>query len=328
MNQIFDKESFPGNMPIRVLRHNIVAHFKTLKKPIISSIKESTSKGKIEGGICIIVQKEALKTPKADFEKKTIILHENFIAYLWALSYSLVTIFEKSVQIPFNQGKISEVLQFNTEELKQANALFNWAITLNTKYSDWDLNLPNPEKTLNEKAAEKAGWINSIFLDALTYIILHEMAHLINGHKNVIIDIIKTPSESLSEKQITTFIELEKEADCFAFENIIEGKSGHQKFTCGVSIVLSHIISLFHLKKPKSIKQLKHPDLDNRILNSINKLELENEEQKEYIWGFSYICSILFFGIHEINREASLKSSSFKELFFSLLEKFDEIKKE
>ena len=325
----FTKSTHPGNFPVRVLRHNITNHFEEVANSKSSGlIYEAVRDKKVQAGIEVKIEKRPLKTPYADCNNYKICLQENFIGFIWAMCYSLFVIYEEGVQKRIITGQFDGFINFNTDLLKRAKQLFDWAISLKVQYSDWDLTLPNPESHKNEMEKWYAGKANGIFQDLIIYDLFHEFAHLVNNHCDVLSDILGKKTHELTEEQITRCIEIESEADNYAFESIVEELDSEKyKLHKGMAIILSHCTSLFVIMNPKSVKQLTHPDIDNRILNSITRLGLTDVYSSDYLWYLGALCCKLFFNLHKIDADIT-PSGTTKDLFFRYLEVFDKIKKE
>ncbi len=322
----FSQETHPGNMPIRVLQYNITSHFETIRDDILNMHKENIDKGKVKAGISYIIFDDKIITPKAKLDSKEIIIQENFLSYIWAIAYSLFVIYENAIQKKMIEGKWKGILELDTPLLQNAIKLFNWAINLKDNNSIWPVSLPNPENPNNE---EEKWWIekvNGIFLDSVTYILFHEYAHLTNNHIDFIYRVREMQYYELSENEKATFKEIENEADIFAVETIIKNYDSEKyKLHKGIAIVIANISLLFLLRTPKEIKQPKHPDVDIRIFNALNRIGIDEKKSTDYLWYFACISCKIFFDIHKI--PVVLKQSeTVQDLFYQYLEVFDNIK--
>lgn len=105
METTFSQESFPGNHPVRVLRHNIIKNFETVRDGSLARISKAVQQMKVKPGIKICISKESLRTPFVECDKKTIHIDENYLAYLWAMCYSLFVIYEEGVQKRIVSGR-------------------------------------------------------------------------------------------------------------------------------------------------------------------------------------------------------------------------------
>jgi hypothetical protein len=311
-----------------VLRHNITSHFEKVRDNTFKQVFEGVAQSKLKPGIQVTIQEQPLRTPFADCNARTIHLDENYIAYLWAMSYSLFVTYEEGVKKRIISEHFTGIINYDTDLLKRAKLLFDWAVSLKDTFSKWDLNLPNPEHHNNDTERWYAEKVNGIFQDIVIYDLFHEFAHLFNDHCNALTGIFGKKTYALTEEDITLCKQIETEADNYAFDSIVETSDSEQyKLHKGVAIILAHCTSLFVLKNPNSVKQSIHPDIDNRILNSITRLNLKDYSSADYIWYFGALCCKFFFDKHSIATDASPADTT-KDLFFRYLDKFDEIKKE
>lgn len=327
MTQKFTSSTHPGNFPVRILRHNIIDHFEGVRDNTFNKVFEGVSQGKVRPGIIVKIEQNTLTTPFADCDNGAINLQENFIGYLWAMCYSIFVIYEEGVQKRMLSGQFSGDIEFDTDLLKRAKALFEWAISLKDNYSNWDLTLPNPEQHKNRTEEWYAGIVNGIFLDAIIYDVFHEFSHLVNNHCHALSDILRKSSSELTEEDVTLYKQIETEADNYAFDSIIE-ESDDEKYKLhkGLAIILAHCSNLFVVRNPKLVKQPTHPDIDSRILNSIERINLKDLKSSDYVWYLGAMSCKFFFDHHKINTDIS-PSDTTKDLFFRYLENFDEIKK-
>lgn len=327
METIYKEESFPGNHPVRVLKNNIIDNFETVRDGSLARISKAVHQMKVKPGIKICISKEPLRTPFVECDEKTIHIDENYLAYLWAMCYSLFVIYEEGVQKRIVSGRSMGFIHYNNSLLRNAKNLFEWTLTLKEQYSDWDLSLPNPERHNDNTEKWYAEKVNGIFIDVVTYWLYHEFAHLVNDHCSALQNILRKKPEELSDSELAYLKQVESEADTYAFDSIIAISDSEQyKLHKGLALVLAHCSNLFAVKEPTSVKQFKHPDLDNRILSSIENLNLQDNSSADYIWYLGAVCCYLFFEYHSITIPTQPIVNSAQELFFKLLKIFDEIK--
>ena len=320
----FTQSTHPGNMPIRVLQCNVIYNFENVRSGALEKHKEWIKSGKLQPGIIWLIEKEKVISPYADCRSKEIALQEVFLAYIWAITYSLVVVYEETIQKKMIAGQWKGEVEFDTPLLKDAVKLFNWALSLTDKYSDWDKDLPNPEshKTAEEKFyAEK---VNGIFLDIIVFVLFHECCHLVNGHCEFINKIGNKDVNQLSQKEKQNYKALENEADIFAIESLIASTDHSQwKRLKGLAILLANISLLFIIKNPQHHKSLTHPDIDTRIHNFLEYLG-HDLPSYDYLWYLACFACKIFFGFHHIpvNNEAANTSI---DLFYRYLSVFDKI---
>lgn len=321
----FSQSTHPGNMPIRVLQNNVIHHFENVRDDALEKHKRWVNSGKLQPGIKWLIGRERAISPYANCASKEIVIQEVFLAYIWAMTYSLVVIYEEAIQTKMMAGQWNGNVELNTPLLQNAERLFNWALTLTDKYSDWNKNLPNPEThgTVEEKYyAEK---VNGIFLDAIVFILFHECCHLVNDHCELINKAGKKAVNQLTQSEKQNYKALENEADVFAIESLIASTDNNQgKLVKGLSIVLANISLLFIVKNPKHLKSTTHPDIDTRLHNFLEYLG-QDLPSFDYLWYLACFACRIFFGFHQVPVKSEPATTSI-ELFYRYLSIFDSIK--
>lgn len=321
----FSQSTHPGNLPVRVLQNNVIHHFENVRDDALEKHKEWVNSGKIQPGIKWLIEKEKVDSPYADCSSKEIAIQEVFLAYTWAITYSLVVIYEEAIQKKMIAGQWTGAVELNTPLLQNAEKLFNWALSLTDKYSDWDKNLPNPEIYKNEEEKFYGEKINGIFLDIVVYILFHECCHLVNGHCDFIQAVGSKDSGQLSLVEKEEYKALENEADLFAVESLITSTDNNQyKLVKGLSIVLANISLLFIVKHPQHLKSVTHPDIDTRLHNFLEYLG-QDLPSFDYLWYLACFACRIFFGFHHIPVKNEPADTSI-ELFYRYLAVFDNIK--
>src|SRR5690554_3843428 len=122
-------------MPIRSLRHNIPFNFETSIEGNRDVLREYVESGLMQNGILIDTEKSIIKFPFANFENRTINLHESFMSYLWGLSFSLIHWTDEYCQELLN-GTHDGKLRFNNPIRIISRDLFLWSVSLRNEYSD------------------------------------------------------------------------------------------------------------------------------------------------------------------------------------------------
>jgi hypothetical protein len=321
----FSQTSHPGNMPIRVLQNNVIHHFENVRDGALERHKQWVASGKIRPGLKWLIQKERVATPYADCDTKEIVIQEVFLAYIWAIAYSMFVIYEEAIQKKMINDQWKGNVELDTALLRDAEKLLNWALTLTNRYIDWDMSLPNPEthKSIEEKFYTEK--VNGIFLDMIVFILFHECCHLVNDHCKHFFGVCSKVLKQLSQSQIQNYKALENEADIFAIESLISSTDTNQwKLVKGLSIVLANISLLFIVKNPKRIKSATHPDIDTRLHNFLEYLD-QDLPNFDYLWYLACFASRIFFRFHRIPVKNDPANTSI-DLFYRYLSIFDNIK--
>lgn len=321
----YSKDTHPGDMPIRVLRYNLVHNIENIRPDILNQYKEWVTSGKLNPEIKWLIDNQEVKPPHVDLIKKQINLQETYLSFIWALTYSLFVIYEEGIQKKMINKHWEGNIVLDTPLLQNAEKLFNWAITLIDHYSKWSHNLPNPELQRNEEEKFFVEKVNGIFLDVVTFIFFHECSHLVNNHYEVIKKYGNKKPHELLVNELEEYKEIEKEADLFALETIIRDYDTDRfKIVKGLAVVLAYISNFFIIIHPKSIKQCLHPDLDTRLHNALEYLG-QDLHKYDYIWYLACFACRTFFGIHKITVEF-MESNDSIDLFYRYLRIFDDLK--
>ncbi|MEE9338564.1 MAG: phage exclusion protein Lit family protein [Methylococcaceae bacterium] len=309
--------------PITVLWGNIIHTFENVDASSLKMHQEATASGKLSKSIAYDNRKEKVRTPYADLKTREINLQETYLSHLWAFIYSVFVMYEEGVQKPLINNTFDGSLKFENPLLQRAKILFDWAISLTNEYSEWDEKLPNPRTHNSNEEKFYAEKVNAIFQSAVSYLMFHEFAHLTLNHESFFIGI---NMKAMSEAELAEKIQMENEADQYAFNMLIKDQDDeNQKWVKGLSVLFVMCSALLITSKAQSVKQNTHPDLDNRILSVLQSLNLKTEEAQFYCW---YLCgfAIRFFLLkHGIDIPANEYETA-QDAFFSYLDRLDDIK--
>ena len=309
--------------PITVLWGNIVHAFENADESALELHTEATKCGKLANSIAYDNGKDKVRTPFADLKSKEINLQETYLSHLWSFIYSVFVMYEEGIQKPLINNCFDGALRFETTILQRAKLLFDWSISLTSEYSEWNEKLPNPRTHSSEREQFYAEKVNAIFQDSVAYLMFHEFAHLTQGHDSFFLGV---NLGELSEEDLAERIQMENEADQYAFSMLVKDTDDEKKrWVKGLSILFVMCSALLVTTHANSIKQTTHPDLDNRLLNILLKLNLNTDEAQFYCW---YLCSfaIRFYLMkHDIELAAGEYETA-QEAFFSYLEELDNVK--
>ncbi len=309
--------------PITVLWGNIVHAFENVDESALELHKKATKCGKLAKAIAYDNGKEKVRTPFANLKTREINLQETYLSHLWSFIYSVFVMYEEGIQKRLINNCFDGALRFETPLLQRAKLLFDWSISLTAEYSDWDEQLPNPRTHNNEREQFYAEKVNAIFQDAVAYLMFHEFAHLTQGHESFFLGV---SLDGLSEEDLAERVQMENEADQYAFSMLVKDTDDEkQRWVKGLSILFVMCSALLITPRANSIKQETHPDLDNRLLNILLKLNLETEEAQFYCW---YLCgfAIRFYLIKHDIQMAAGEYETAQEAFFSYLEELENVK--
>ena len=243
---------------------------------------------------------------------KIITIQETFLSYLWCISYSLLFLYDKWIHEP----KVNPNYQV-TEELKlkitNAQKLFDYGLSLLDNYSPWDKeNLPNPEfyDALADDYIEKA---NGVYINAVNFILLHELAHVSLGHVDQDIQ-NQENGKNTSEDEI---LKGEFDADQFAFERMLKSPeylTNEKTVAAGIAAGL-----LSFLFFSSNMRGGDHPDPDDRLKIALNKLNLQDEDN---LWGISCLAFKLWSNKNNVQLNWPPIVDTYHDLFTMTIEVF------
>ncbi len=321
----YPRETFPGNMPIRVLRNNILSSFQSFGKDSMNRHKEWVEKGLINPAIVFLLGKDRVRTPYVRSNSRKIVVQDTFLSYLWVITYFFIILNEEGFQPRLSGKTFDGKIRFDSPILKDAALLFNWAVSLANEYSDWRYDLPNPEIIKKGTTEYYILKINALFLDALNFILLHECCHLVNGHFELVKEINKKQHIDIAENDLLILKELENDADNFAINSLFtDANNNEKKLIKGLAVMLANVSLLFLIKNPQSVSCRNHPDIDTRISNCLEYLG-KDIKSFDYIWQIACFASMIFFRFHNISVDNAPAETSI-DLFKRYLDVFDEIK--
>jgi len=213
------------------------------------------------------------------------------------------------------------VMDSKDAEVKELDQLFDWAFSLKRQNSndEWPECLPNPSMSnYNIRVA------NVIFIDAISYIMFHEVAHIVNGHWDSYKEISHKSKNGdvLNEQEKALCVQLEQEADTFASECMISSIDHEEtRYHKQLGIIMAGLSSMFALKAKTRLTSLTHPSLHVRIFNSRERTSFSegNEFHLDRVMnvGLSMFCKL-----HGIQYEDQNFGSfdSLLDYFFNLLD--------
>jgi len=215
-------------------------------------------------------------TPYVDSATGEISIHETFLSYVWGLSYAFLVIFDEQIHGP-QIAKVPEHGKPLGHFVARAYSVLNYALSLLTDFQPWPEGLPNPEDYEDEDEFYVLR-ANAIYLAAVDFILCHELAHIACGH-------LRRLQNAFKQSQHITFHErrkLEQEADQWAFICVQKGIRGERTTTTVGFGAIAGLGSLLFLQPELTSRT--HPDKDDRILNVLNGLSLD---EKDSLWGIA-----------------------------------------
>lgn len=223
-------------------------------------------------------------TPHVNLELKTVRINNFFMAYLWCLTYSLVVCTESIMMHALENGGNREDYEWDgrlpdNTIFADAEKMFGIAMGFIQNHNLWTEKDPNPsyEKNPSLRDIEDTSWwcrkVNSVFIDSVVMLLIHEITHLEKQHKPY--------SQRLTQEESIESINQEREADeagidyCETYGLNASLKDPNVKYLPAILPFLAMIFLPNALKAQKT-----HPDVDfrlNQVLCKYNDLYLNKE---------------------------------------------------
>lgn len=274
-----------GNQPVRMLEQNILDWFERKYPEFRSELEQIGAASGAPISIKYYCDEAPIFNPNGDIlmpyvtiENGQICLHETFLSYVWALSYSIMVIFDegshgpKTEKQPSHGKPVGHFLQYGYDVLE-------YGLSLVKNYKPWPTDLPNPDpnwyKGEDNYFPTRA---NAIYVAAVDFILCHEIAHVTCGHLKKMAE-AQLKGEYLPKYEIK---EGEIEADAWALERVIRGIDPERtKTTVGFGAVAGLASILF---LGTDLTSSDHPDTDNRIRAVLEGL---GGEKIDNLWGIA-----------------------------------------
>lgn len=247
---------------------------------------------------------------KTTDNKNYISIGVGYCQYLWAVGLYLTYYFDNYIQPRNNGNKIDideQEKEFVVSTFKNAIDMVN-SNTYNTNIF-W--NTPNILE--NDGFEKNIGIANGLYCGAIAFIIAHEVSHHYLGHlENDEYD------ENVLKKE-------EIDADNLAINFLLNYKEWKDNFRVGICSVFASLL-LINSESVNGDKS--HPDLDCRIKNFIEELDLA---ESDIIWG--YMGCAIYLWLHNYTNykgdgesESCVHLLTYKEFFYYYLNKLTEYK--
>lgn len=286
-----------GNMPIRALQTGMASHIEKCRGISNESLSKLISNKTISNRILLTFEKEQLKTPVAYIRTKEVAFHEAFLSYIWVFCYTFLVILESSVKQKETVGKF-KILNQNTPIVSRAIDLLHWAISLKDGYSEWPIELANPESYL-ESESHFVTRANVHFFEVISFFFYHEYSHLTLNHLTTIESLKKKNKKREIER--IELITLENEADANAVRLLL-GSEPTELHTSRIaySSILAICSTLFLKENPRHLVSSSHPDHDSRIVNMYQRFQLQSIGQQASLQSLISISFATFASFNEV----------------------------
>lgn len=323
----YNSKIHKGKMPVRVLHWMNLFLFENSNQKFNKDLENALLSGKISKTIFLDDSDHPIIKPYIRCDSRNIVINETFLSYLWCVCHTVYTLYIQTIDYPSLNKQEGRVRYPISEDIIQkAKDLFSYAKSLILVHDEWNKELlPNPEKYL----AEERTFIeqpNMFYNEAVKFILCHEFIHA-----------AKHLDELDKGIDISHYLDFEKEADSEAIKilkteplinNEVLKKLGfpeiplppHGEFITQIGVIMA-ILSMFYFKATTD-GGVKHPDVEDRLLEAIDLLEIEDTS---HCWGILIVGLTLW--IEQFNLGLNINYDlSYKEAFYNLIEQIKKLK--
>jgi len=273
-----------GTQPVRVLDYTVLAWFES-KYPDFRSELDDIGKQfgfsrhikYLCGEVPILGGQEGTLIPYVTIDQGQVTIHETFLSYLWALSYSFLVIFDEKIHGP-HTGKEPPHGKPLGYFYPKGDAALNYGLHLISEFVKWPADLPNPE-THNSEDGYYVERANGIYVAAVDFILCHELAHIACRHLEKQKQALRS-GRNLTSRAIKT---LEHEADKWALDRVLKGVRPPVRSLTTIGFgAIAGLGSLLFLSS--HLTSQCHPDANNRIRSVLTALPLD---ARDNLWGIA-----------------------------------------
>lgn len=237
-----------------------------------------------------------MRGPYCNLREGVIVLQDGFLSYLWTVCYfmlGLTEIYDDKTAL----GKPITNLM-DSEKFIILNNTFAWGRSLKLaedeiEVTSWPDHIANPSQ--DELRCLQA---NQLMVFAATYLMYHEMGHLILHSDNVeYIEKVKTNGYRLSEDDQRRLRMMEIQADIYALDAMFCAVNDeHDRFMRFLAVIIVHLAEFFTREFPNTLTK-NYPTLDERLKRIITKIDVQHIGYKMYLESTLTIGLQTFFAL-------------------------------
>ncbi|GHV27599.1 hypothetical protein AGMMS4952_09570 [Spirochaetia bacterium] len=242
-------------------------------------------------------------TLKVNITSNEIFLSETFLNYLWAFTFFSFVYQEKSNE--YLLGNPTAIcLPMDSELLKQALRLKSFCKDIVYHgFTAWpkDTIFPHFHGEPSDEIEYFEVRTNGLFSTAIAFLLMHEVGHIVLKHmpicdkKTDIEKKIKYEAYKPSDGDLEPIISAESDADNFAFDVLLKlTDSDDIKLNNSYGVASACVASLFCIKTLWGVKSKFHQASHNRLLHSIQKINLLGVKEKKYFAHYASQSLMLF----------------------------------
>ncbi len=286
-----------SHLPVHKLKGNII---QTLENACPDYSIELNHEIKFKGpnGLKGAIIYDDQKRPISDIAQikdHQITVYENFIAFLWCISYTIVTFYiERDGDIdPKTNLKIQNTI-----------SLLNYGYSLKQTWNEWPSSLPDPTKGDNDPCV---GFANAITSFAMSYILAHEIGHHTLEHNltNVGLDTNEAKEDEFN-------------ADKYALDVLTAGyEEGDDAKNYSINVAIIVGLGSMLLLEDSWEGGEYYPDSNDRLKKIILSIEELNNNTEEY-WKWGLLILFLWNTIYRHENFNPIEHISAKAAFEEL----------
>lgn len=292
--------------PVLALEGNILYAFENPNGSSVDQLRELISERLLSDTLVFDVSETPPKAPKTQrpckSEPAELLLHVPYLELVWAAAYGWLVLYEECIQRPMLENKYDGRIVFDSDLKVRAFTLLKWASGLKNGYSSWPHDLPSPTSNTTPKENELCSKANHIFQQSVAFMLFHEVAHVRQRHLDFMVDDPGVPDNA-------TVIEMEREADEFAFRTLVSSDDDEKTLALKAwAVLLAPISSLHLIQSPAGVYQQKHPHLHHRLAGFLEKFNFPAGAYRDY---FNFLCATVLV----LGKTSNINDQNEPELF-------------
>ena len=273
-------------------------------------------------------------------EKRQIIVSESYLNYIWSSIY-FIFVFHEEASAELLKNPSKDFLDMNATPLrKEAMKLFTYfkQIAKNRCYIKWPNDTISPlfngcPKNDIEDFALK---VNGLYSTGMATLFFHELGHIYLNHEEEakLQEELKekleyerrtNPKFELNQDDVAPIISAETAADNFAFDLVLRDyDSSEVKLNNSIAVLSVYLALLLSSYTLKGLKQIFHPNLHERILRIIQRIEQMHIKESGYFSHMAIHILVFLLSQSGITLESYDAQDKPYDYLLMLMEKIDE----
>ncbi len=288
--------------PIRNLTGNLEKKYLELNKDV-RQLHDSL-KGRMSDYIIVDPTLNEFYGPSVLFDmNKQIVVSESYLNYIWS-SLFFIFVFHEEASLELLKNPSASFIDMNSTSLrKDALKLFIYSkdIIKQRSYIPWPKNTISPlfKGTPSNDTEDFALKVNGLYSTGMATLFFHELGHIYLDHseeaklqkelkEKLEKELRKNPDFKLAPEEVAPIIAAETEADNFAFDLLFRINDNDDiQLNNAIAVLSVHLAMLLSTSSLKGLKQIFHPNLHERVLRIIQRIDSLNIKETGY---FSHLA--------------------------------------